>query len=144
MHAQERKSQITARMKSTGVYQIRRSLTDSCIVTTDATITISIKRVQKHLQIERSSVTPFISGEQKAAVGAATLRWVRSRRRRELQGSYGLMCGSVAERDCGHFSVREITETHVCVWGARGTFVTWKNEEGLSFSIARVKGEIRQ
>lgn len=72
-HAERRKSQITAHMKSMGVYQISRSLTDSCTETTDAAITISIKRVQKHLQIERSSVTPFISGEQKASVGATTL-----------------------------------------------------------------------
>lgn len=68
-----KKSQRIAHMKSAGVYQISRSLTDSCIETTDAAITISIKRVQKHLQTERSSVTPFILGEQKAAVGAAAL-----------------------------------------------------------------------
>lgn len=69
---EKRKSQIIAHMKSAGVYQIT-SLTDSCIETTDAAITISIKRVQKYLQIERSSVTPFIFGEQEAAVGATTL-----------------------------------------------------------------------
>lgn len=60
-------------MKSVSVYQISRSLTDSCTETTDAAITISIKQVQKHLQIERSSMTPFIFAEQKAAVGDTTL-----------------------------------------------------------------------